>query len=816
MPKTQTIQVIPYNILKDPAATMYWEGIVAPRSSWSTNSQEQGIKSPEELENWGKRVKVRIQNIHPANKKLLSDDQLPWAEIRLGSAGSGHHGDSNSAGITQGSRVFGIWGNSDKKTNPIILGTSGNNEERIIKRTQSVNDGFQSYSGYTAKDIVAGFNIPLTPGLPLEIAFNPNIWGASDKSVIQEYTFGIASPTDCEKIPLSGIMKSMQELMQKIEKAQKQLNSWESAAQGWIGDKQAWIQENVQKAQEFITQGVKWVFKEIRKFVIEQINKQTKKLYELINPPDRDKAKKGHDALMQLLTCLFNKLIGNLLKMVGNFLNQMFDRYINVPACAVENFMADLLGNTIGRLAGAIDSIISSVSGLIGGAFSLANSVLGLLKAIVGFFKCEENQECPQTKEWNIFEGGKPSALFDLDSILSSAKDVASNAKSLVSSATNLVDTVAAAVDFSDLINSASSAANSCNIGPVFCGPPKVTFWGGDGSGAQGNVIVSAIGDILGVDIISSGLGYTKAPFVDISDNCGKGSGASAIAIMSPDGGTNPDTGEPTQKVVNVLIEDSGADYPTIPDGDLGGDGRKWCDLKDTVIKTEDGKWEKYPEDSEIPERDGDIIFTPEDRKIIDFDIGDPTGGGGGTGGGTGGGGDDGGTGGDGDGGANLPPGFDGDNETDAGKSLEEKIADAKGITKIPGTGKTGVTELNSFPIINIGTYPVILYICDLYIQNAGINYSPGDKVVIEPNTAGAEIEAQFGPFGVLTAVKIINSGNGFIERPDIYIQSETGYNATITPVFCITRIGDDTLGQLTEDQKGKVIKVIDCVGNVY
>lgn len=781
------IPIIPYNFIRDPLAPSWWEGIVAPRKTWSVNTQEQGYSNPKNSENWGKRPKVRILHVHPADRNLLPDEQLPDAEVRMSSPGSGHQGAGLIGGITAGSRVFGIWEDPLLKKGPIILGTLGNNDELSLKRTQG-NNGFESYSGFTDKDIVAGFNIPLVQGMPLETTFNANLWGISDKSVVQEYTFGIASPTDCEKIPLNGIMKSMQELIQKIEKVQNQLNSWESSAQKWIGDKQAWIREKTQKAQEFISEGIKWVFKEIRKFVEEQINKETKKLYENINPPDRDKAKKGHDALIELITCLFNKLIQNLFKMIGNFLNQIFDRYINVPACAVQNFIADLLGNTIGRIAGAIDSIISAVSGLIGGAFSIANSILNFLKALAGFFACEEDQECPETKEWNIFEGGKPAAVFNIDSIISSAQGIAFEASQLVGNAPNLVDTIAAAVDFGGLINSAISATSGCNVGPVFCGPPTVTIWGGGGSGARGNVIVSAIGDILGVDMISSGSGYRRAPFVDIRDNCGKGSGAYGTAIIEPDGGIDPDTGLPTYKVVNVVIPDPGADYPPGPNGDLGGDGRVWSPAENTVIRTPDGRWEQYPPGVEIPQRDGDIVIGPGERQILEGGV--PVIG-------------------------PLPPGFGGDNQTDSGQSLENQIANARGITSIPGTGINGATELDAFPVINIGSYPVILYLCDLVIENAGINYSSEDKVVIEPNLGGAEIEAKFGPFGVLASLRIINSGNGFTERPNIYIQSETGYNAIITPVFCVRRIGDDTEGKLTDADKLKVIRIIDCVGTV-
>ena len=72
-------------------------------------------------------------------------------------------------------------------------------------------------------------------------------------------------------------------------------------------------------------------------------------------------------------------------------------------------------------------------------------------------------------------------------------------------------------------------------------------------SGASGNVITSAVGDILGVDIKAQGLGYRKAPFVDISDSCGKGGGVRARAEIEPDGGIDPQTNQPTYKVRRVV-----------------------------------------------------------------------------------------------------------------------------------------------------------------------------------------------------------------------------------------------------------------------
>lgn len=210
---------------------------------------------------------------------------------------------------------------------------------------------------------------------------------------------------------------------------------------------------------------------------------------------------------------------------------------------------------------------------------------------------------------------------------------------------------------------------------------------------------------------------------------------------------------------------------------------------ENTVIRTPDGRWEQYPPGAEIPQRPGDTIIRPEDRQILEGGL--PVIGPGG----------------------NVTPGFGADN--DAGQPLEDQVASARGTTRIPGTGPSGATEFDSFPVINIGSYPALLYLCDLYVDNYGLNYSEGDQVVIEPNEGGAEIEVKFGPFGTVSSLRITNSGNGFTERPDIYIKSETGYNANIIPVFCVRRIGDDTEGQLTDEEKFKVIKIVDCVGRV-
>ena len=75
----------------------------------------------------------------------------------------------------------------------------------------------------------------------------------------------------------------------------------------------------------------------------------------------------------------------------------------------------------------------------------------------------------------------------------------------------------------------------------------------------------------------------------------------------------------------------------------------------------------------------------------------------------------------------------------------------------------------------------------------------------------GAELKIEVDSLGSVTKVDVINGGIGFTEDPNIYIESDTGYNAKLMPVFKVNRVGEDIDPQAVAPTG--VIKVIDCVG---
>ncbi|MGA1048883.1 MAG: hypothetical protein ACO3UU_12815, partial [Minisyncoccia bacterium] len=89
--------------------------------------------------------------------------------------------------------------------------------------------------------------------------------------------------------------------------------------------------------------------------------------------------------------------------------------------------------------------------------------------------------------------------------------------------------------------------------------------------------------------------------------------------------------------------------------------------------------------------------------------------------------------------------------------------------------------------------YPIVLELFDVEILNSGINYSSEDKFVIDPENYGVVLKPVLGAFGSIVDVEVVSTGKGFTTYPNIYIESQTGYNAKFAPKFRVNRIGDIT-----------------------
>jgi hypothetical protein len=729
---------------------IWWIGQIVSEQKWAGNIP--GYRTPTTIDQrgFGERYKVRIMGYHTANKQELTDDQLPWASVMYPvTAGGGGAGTWSNAALRQGNFVFGFFIDGEDAQQPVIMGVLGTNQYTALAKEDNSDIAFFPFSGYTNNDTVSRFSLNTTKEQPAatqvgstqppsNVGVQESVGGekkdgaSAQQKKDAEVKNSVPNPSTCEKVPLGAIQKQIKNLIADIERIKKTATDWETKVSTKIDNIEGDIQKAITKATEFISSGIKWLINEVQKYTTNKINNAMKDAYYLLFPNQRPELKKTVETANDLIACLFRKIIGNLLKMIGNFLLSAVDRFINTPLCAVENFVGALIGKLAGLITSSVSAILGPVKALVGDAFDIVDGILDFITDVLSFLSCEEEPSCSETKEWSIWTGSSSYPTIDLNTLLNKVESVASTITQAIDPNNFDFD-----LDFMDVFDS----LNSCNVGPLFCGPPIVDFYGGGGSGATANAIISAVGDILGVDIITPGSGYTTPPFVNFIDGCGNGSGAYGRAIIS------------NGQVSSVVIDQSGTGYLAAPNGSRGGDGRTWATTDQTTVKRDNGTYDTpYNPGDTFSVNSGDQVYSGGNTTVID----------------------------------------------------ETQTLTAPQYTQVT----QDTLPRGQDPSLNSGQYPIILEIGDVFISDSGFAYDPNDKIIISPDH-GAVMKPEFDSLGSITKVNLISSGQGFKEFPDVYIQSKTGYNAKIIPIFKVRKV-DETLVEVSANQ---IINVIDCVG---
>jgi hypothetical protein len=841
-----------------------WIGQIVEDSTWNDNETREKWTNQSDIKGWGSRYKVRILSQHSESKNTVSDENLPMVDVMYPvTGGSGHGASFQSSNLRKGSFVIGFYRDGINRSEPIIIGTLGNNDQTALQ-FKNPDKGFIPRSGLN-NERVPGYSIPANgssgqggvSGQPAEGVGAYCTWESlsdAESKKRGEETSDLKSTHKCDPSELKGIQLEIVNLIKRIESIRKRITNWQNSVSDFTNS----IKREIERAAKFISKVIKNVIERIRTYVTDKVTNLINDLYNLLTGNRRSGPALATNKALDQINCLFDKIIDKLLSMILDFLLQIVDRYINAPLCAIQKFLEKMLGELFGFIMGAIESIIAPLSSIFGIALSIADTLIGFFKQLFSLFSCEPDPDCPEIKQWSTWNGaGNNGGNFDFDvnSILDDIKSVANQVKDTFN-----VDNYDFNIDFSAAVQ---SSIDGCGVGPILCGPPKVEFFGGGGFGAAGNVIIGTAGDILGIDMTNFGSGYTSAPFAKIVDSCGKGRGAvlkpvvgyvkkpenpedpeespfndNNILIDQNTGtiisvGISPDNDpvvpindttlggdtdlprscsdfcpeEPlikyeldtfSKKIINsrnigvtgVIVLKSGTGYLNSPDGSLGGEGRVWAEKNQTVIRRSDGRYDPpyYP---------GQLVkVNPCDEVLLPYSDGFKSCG-------------------ETD---YITPDPENPENPENPKDPNNYIPTKNPPSIIPNFPVT--TEISTLPTRKPAAYPtnsndeyeVIMYLCDVYISNPGINYSQTDKIIVTPNN-GAELEPVFGSFGKLEKIKIQNSGSGFTSRPIITIQTETGYNAEIVPVFCVNRIGDLDVEDEVLPDPSKILKVVDCVG---
>ena len=433
-----------------------------------------------------------------------------------------------------------------------------------------------------------------------------------------------------------------------------------------------------------------------------------------------------------------------------------------------------LLEATVGDLTSAISDVTSGAKSFV--------------KDPLSFLGCEEDPKCNTVTIYSLWNGSKTSGSPGISGVMDSMKNSVDSVTGVVDAvATNLPDEIESILndtlgDFENLFNNPN-----CDSGPNSvkeCGPPTTKYLNtGGGSGASGNVIVSVTGEVLGYDPIDFGTGYSKNTTAYIDDDCGTGSGVVVKPVVEDYTYTDDEGNEvKTKGVVDIIVLDPGADYTPTPNGNKGGFGSVWKYSNETLITHPDRTFDPpIPPGYEVEVRPGDGVELPPGSEIVTEPI-------------------------------DVNPTLDGTTgETGGGETI---IGGATHIVLHPGRFTTPfpldkpVGE--SYPSESDGAYPVLLYLCEIIIQEAGVGYQTGDEVVIEPSY-GATAVMEADNVGRVSKVKVTAGGEGFQEMPLIYVRSATGFNSVLSAKFCVKQVGKDEMFE--PEAQDKVVTVVNCVG---
>jgi hypothetical protein len=837
---------------------IWWIGQVAPAKVWRDEKSWPDAgknKKGEKSGSWAYRCKVRIIGYHPFDRNVLPDNDLPWAHVlTTGAEGAIQGGVGQTLRLTGGETAFGFFLDGDDGQQPVVVGCLHRNESVENFPSESIADQLRPFTGHTGplrqgatqirkqNDGVQGE--PKTSNSITDIAFSKDIGDLSqttreenksgaDQFIREDYASQqfaaevgevcIVRENGCNDNLIGKISKILQEFIQFVGRIQDFIGTYIDPILNEFVD----IVNEIRGFARRIVGVVKFIINNLRGSIIKLVTNLFRDFIAKVLPlPQHPPVAEATKNIINIIFCLFEKLIPLIIDYIVNLLTNMIGKIINAPLCAVEEFTAAILGKLMEFIEDLLGPVMSGLNWLIGGIGKISN-VLGQISSIaqqiLNFIGCDQ-LKCETATQWCADGGaskkGKDSWSRTLKK-LNFMKGVNQSIDDAIGSTSLFGYTGPSPFrDCSQRVNNPTNQIDKTKLptGMVYssCIPPTLEIFG-TGINAQAIPIVGNDGKILTVEILNSGKGYTKPPSINVIDNTNNGSGAQleakirngrieSIYVVNPGSGyCLPDYANtfvsPTYFVtadkytvfegetINFTIITTNLADNTELSYDIGGD----VTIEDLEIASLSNKIKivnntatlsvKVRQDSQTEPvetlmfnlYDPDDDFVAKTTIIIGNRL-SPT----------------------------LPPALNQPNESPPGTLIPDDLGGTAGIgtTSLPG-------NLIPFPGIStftgIGTN-VVGVITNFAIPNPGFGYTSGDTVKFENCVFGVIVT----PTGAIVGLNSINSCNSnFTTNPGpAEIITTTGEGATIYPIIQFK----PTFNKITVVNQFGVINVIDCI----
>jgi hypothetical protein len=657
----------------------------------------------------GYKVKVRIIGHHPDAASIVKDEDLPWAHVLIPlNMGAGEGGTGVSFNPRGSETVIGFFADGEDGQQPVVIGALFSGATIVHPNSWNTGtNGFNPFKAEPGSQVNQSNVIAETGKPPGDSGTIPNADGTiTDKDGKNKETQRqkTAASNESQVVTIVPSCKSSDDIFGKIAQALRKfvkvLNTITNIADTYINPVLNYIQDIPSLIFEIATavsDGISQYIKIVRDTIIAEIYDKLKGIIEGFLPKDLILIKKiATDKIVDGIWCLFQNILKKLFKFVFDFLFGMIGKVVSIPLCAAESFIGSImqsLANEIGENIGpALDEVTSVLGEGIGQITSYIENAIGYARLALSFLTCE-NAQCQEIFDYEMNKGYVPKGDVNFAKILNYSpaqgvrnlfNDGTSQAKTWLGSVgVGEGDTSEAIEQFNSGLGFGLSIVGGCDASILDCGFPKVTIFGGGGSGASGSAIVDTFGQILGVNILDPGSGYTSAPYISIDDNCDNGVGARAYATVDSNG-----------SISKIVMTYPGSGY-------IGPDS----------VST--------------------------------------------------------------------------------------------------GTSGTEIDPCDVNPVDENGN-EVVAFIKDVIVLNTGISYKTTDKIINSTCTTDVEIYPKVDPDGRIIGVNIVNPGTAIRVYPELSINTEDGFGATLLPVLEFRTIKPVSI----ETDRQKVKQVILCAEN--
>ena len=389
----------------------WWLGQVVDSKLWRENLTDKKTPSSE-IPGWGYRYKVMIMGLHDQGASEKFKEKLYWAQVMHSAWGAGEGASYQTPGIRQGSFVFGWFLDGNDKQLPIIMGVLGKNAVTEVEKL-----GVQTYaasSAYTNDGTTfTGDSEILTKDkkkvLSNESCDNPNVECKTEKVINEKHTtcWHVECPDPREQSEMTGIQLAIEKMTSEVEKVQKSLVNLESAITLPVMKLDTKINDVLDKYSGDVTEKMGVILGKVEHFSQAALTEKVLGLIALSDPSDALKLGKEQQEAAAKLACVFNKIKGNLLGLIGNALRKSFygdgqralppeGFYRPNPACATEDMIGDVMVETLGEIVNAFDESaegivgqtdggpLAGVKGAIGKLSNLQNLGSGVITGALG------------------------------------------------------------------------------------------------------------------------------------------------------------------------------------------------------------------------------------------------------------------------------------------------------------------------------------------------------------------------------------------------------------------------------------------------